>query len=141
MGSSSPDRELSRHGADRRRAILRHAADLFARQGFKETRVSDIAAAAGVAKGLVYWYFETKEDLLRELILDLRCRLRERQVEAVRGLESPLDVIYVGTRASVEFVIENYRLYVQMHEASAQLGFSGLVRQSARQHAEDTAAV
>ncbi|MCB0958296.1 MAG: TetR family transcriptional regulator, partial [Acidimicrobiales bacterium] len=36
--------------------LLDHAAALFAERGFAETRVLDIVGAAGVAKGLFYWY-------------------------------------------------------------------------------------
>lgn len=40
---------------------------VFAERGYHATRVSDIAAEAGVAHGLVYHYFASKEDLLREV--------------------------------------------------------------------------
>jgi AcrR family transcriptional regulator len=55
---SNGDRET------KRRTILRAAADVFARQGYLRTRVADVAAAAGVGKGTVYEYFESKEELL-----------------------------------------------------------------------------
>ena len=52
---------------DRRRQILDAAIRVFARQGFHSCRVSDIAREAGVAYGLVYHYFDTKEGVLSEL--------------------------------------------------------------------------
>jgi len=48
----------------RRRQILDAAAHVFARQGFAATRIHDVAAHAGVAYGLVYHYFGTKQALL-----------------------------------------------------------------------------
>src|SRR5665811_1996691 len=52
---------------DKRRQILDAAVRVFARQGFHSTRVSDIADEAGVAYGLVYHYFRSKDEVLNEL--------------------------------------------------------------------------
>src|SRR4051794_30202374 len=52
---------------DRRRQILDAAIRVFARQGFHSCRVSDIADEAGVAYGLVYHYFDSKDQVLNEL--------------------------------------------------------------------------
>lgn len=55
--------------AEQRRAQLIDAAlDLFSAHGFEATRVADIAQAAGVAQGLLYHYFPTKEALLAAII-------------------------------------------------------------------------
>jgi TetR/AcrR family fatty acid metabolism transcriptional regulator len=56
--------------ADRRRQILDAAVHVFARQGFHGCRVSDIADEAGVAYGLVYHYFRSKEEVLDTLFLE-----------------------------------------------------------------------
>lgn len=55
---------------DRRRAILDAAVCVFARQGFHACRVSDIADEAGVAYGLLYHYFPSKEEVLNTLFLE-----------------------------------------------------------------------
>ncbi len=52
---------------DRRRQILDAAIRVFARQGFHSCRVSDIADEAGVAYGLVYHYFRSKDEVMNEL--------------------------------------------------------------------------
>jgi AcrR family transcriptional regulator len=52
---------------DRRRQILDAAIRVFAQQGFHSCRVSDIADEAGVAYGLVYHYFDSKEQILNEV--------------------------------------------------------------------------
>ena len=52
---------------ERRRNILDAALGLFARNGFNETTVQDIAAAAGMATGTVYLYFPSKEHVLQGL--------------------------------------------------------------------------
>ena len=55
---------------DKRRTILEAAIRVFARQGYHATRVSDIADEAGVAYGLVYHYFRSKEAVMAELFTE-----------------------------------------------------------------------
>ena len=57
-----------RQSADARRGKIRDAAvRVFARKGFHNARVGDIAAEAGVAHGLLYHYFESKDALLESV--------------------------------------------------------------------------
>jgi len=49
---------------DNRAAILEAALKTFAERGFHATTLEDIADAAGITKGTIYWYFKTKESLL-----------------------------------------------------------------------------
>src|SRR5215212_10816789 len=51
-------------GTSKRERILRAAVDVFARNGYFNSKVSEIAKAAGVADGTIYLYFDGKEDLL-----------------------------------------------------------------------------
>ena len=74
-----PDRRLTAQGMERKQQLLDCAADLFAERGYAETRVIDIVRAAGVAKGLFYWYFDNKEALFEELAESIRLRLRRQQ--------------------------------------------------------------
>jgi AcrR family transcriptional regulator len=57
-------------GVDKRRLILDAAIRVFARRGFHSCRVSDVADEAGVAYGLVYHYFDSKEEILNEIFLE-----------------------------------------------------------------------
>ena len=52
---------------DKRDALLRAATAVFARRGFFNAQVADIARVAGVAAGTVYLYFRSKEDLLTSI--------------------------------------------------------------------------
>ena len=61
---------MSTAAVDKRRVILDAAVRVFARQGFHTCRVSDIADEAGVAYGLVYHYFPSKETILDTLFLE-----------------------------------------------------------------------
>ena len=62
--------EAKAPAVDKRRAILEAAIRVFARQGYHSTRVSDIADEAGVAYGLVYHYFRSKEAVMTELFTE-----------------------------------------------------------------------
>ncbi len=53
---------------ERRRAILMTALNLFVKRGYHETKISDIAEAVPMSTGLLFHYFESKEELLLELV-------------------------------------------------------------------------
>src|SRR6476620_716959 len=52
---------------DKREAILRAAVKVFAKKGYFNSKVSDIAAAAGIADGTVYLYFKSKDVILHSI--------------------------------------------------------------------------
>jgi AcrR family transcriptional regulator len=90
---------------DRRRQILDAAIRVFARQGFHSCRVSDIADEAGVAYGLVYHYFKSKDEVMNELFTE-RWSLLLTAIEEVDGRDVParekLDAV-------AGFIIDSYR--------------------------------
>ena len=90
---------------DKRRAILDAAITVFARQGFHSARVSDVAAEAGVAYGLVYHYFDSKDQMLNELFSERWALLLEASQEVQRSEASPRDKL-AGVAG---FIIESYR--------------------------------
>ena len=55
-------------GERRKQELLRIAYKQFLQKGYEETSVDDIIAEAGIAKGTYYYYFETKEQMLEEVI-------------------------------------------------------------------------
>jgi TetR/AcrR family transcriptional regulator, fatty acid metabolism regulator protein len=59
--------ERSITASDKRTLILEAAVRVFARKGYHDARVGDIAAEAGVAHGLLYHYFDSKEELLESI--------------------------------------------------------------------------
>jgi len=56
--------------SDRRRELLDAAVLVFARKGFRAARVGDIAEEAGVAHGLLYHYFRSKDEVLETIFRD-----------------------------------------------------------------------
>ena len=53
--------------ADKREAILRAAIKVFARRGYFNSKVADIAKEAGIADGTVYLYFKSKDEILHSI--------------------------------------------------------------------------
>ncbi|HEY0592216.1 MAG TPA: TetR/AcrR family transcriptional regulator [Thermoanaerobaculia bacterium] len=125
-------------GTGKRERILRAAVDVFARTGYFNAKVSEIARAAGVADGTIYLYFEGKEDLLitifreqsRAFLAGLREELArlsgadEKMRAIVRyhletvGADRPLAVVLqVELRQSLKFVSlishEELREYIE----------------------------
>jgi AcrR family transcriptional regulator len=90
---------------DKRRTILDAAIHVFAGQGFHHCRVSDIADEAGVAYGLVYHYFDSKDQILNELFSERWSRLLDAIDEVDRQEISPREKL----GGVAEFIVESYR--------------------------------
>lgn len=67
MAKAAIKRSARNSTADKRTAILRAAARVFARNGYFNSKVADIARAADVADGTVYLYFKSKEEILHSI--------------------------------------------------------------------------
>jgi TetR/AcrR family transcriptional regulator, fatty acid metabolism regulator protein len=90
---------------DKRRVILDAGVRVFARQGFHTCRVSDIADEAGVAYGLVYHYFSSKEEILDTLFLERWDVMLAAISEADASDRTPREKLY----AIAAFIIDSYR--------------------------------
>ena len=95
----------TRAAVEKRRVILDAAVRVFARQGFHTCRVSDIADEAGVAYGLVYHYFPSKETILDTLFLERWDVMLAAIAEAERTDLPPREKL----RAIASFIVESYR--------------------------------
>jgi len=117
---------------DKRRLILDAAVRVFARQGFHACRVADIADEAGVAYGLVYHYFASKDEVLDTLFLE-RWNV---MLELIRDVDSrdigPRDKLY----AIAAFIVDSYRhdpdlmkvIIVEVTRAANSFGQTHLAR-------------
>ena len=71
---TSPRRKLVRE------ELLSKAAEVFERQGFAQTRIEDIASALDLKRSALYYYFKTKNDVLRALVEDF-CEIKAQEHE------------------------------------------------------------
>jgi TetR/AcrR family transcriptional regulator, fatty acid metabolism regulator protein len=93
-------------GVDKRRLILDAAIRVFARRGFHSCRVSDVADEAGVAYGLVYHYFDSKEEILNTLFTERWQLMLEAIVEIDKHDEqSAREKLY----QVASFIVDSYR--------------------------------
>jgi AcrR family transcriptional regulator len=90
---------------DKRRVILAAAVRVFARQGFHTCRVADIADEAGVAYGLVYHYFSSKEEILDTLFLERWDVMLGAIAEADASVAGPREKL----RLVASFIVDSYR--------------------------------
>ncbi len=95
-----------RAAVDKRRMILDAAIRVFARRGFHSCRVSDVADEAGVAYGLVYHYFDSKEEILSTLFTERWQVMLDAigEIDAREGLTAREKLELVAS-----FIIDSYR--------------------------------
>jgi len=91
---------------DRMNAIRTAALDIFAAKGFAAARLEDVAAAAGIAKGTIYLYFHSKEDLLEAIV--------------IRTIGAALDAVEQALAASTAPASEQLRLIGRTLAASIE---------------------
>jgi AcrR family transcriptional regulator len=87
-------------GRESRDELLAAALRVFARRGYRQAGVDEIAAAAGYSKGALYWHFSGKEELLLALVEE---RIDAPMREMVALLESAPPDHDMSVEASREF--------------------------------------
>jgi AcrR family transcriptional regulator len=95
----------SQAAQDKRRLILDAAVRVFARQGFHACRVADIADEAGVAYGLVYHYFASKDEVLDTLFLE-RWHV---MLELIRDVDGRNATAREKLYSIASFIVDSYR--------------------------------
>ena len=70
---------------ERRAEMVAAASKLFAQQGFVRTSVAEIVSAVDVAKGLFYYYFTTKDDMVKAVVEGFTSYLGEQAMNIARG--------------------------------------------------------
>jgi len=94
----------NRNPAHSRAAILAAAEHLFAERGSAGARTHEIAAAAGVNKALLHYYFHTKEKLYRAVLENLFRELATTARQALSGASSPRTALLRFLDAYFEFL-------------------------------------
>lgn len=77
--------------AEKTNNIARSALVLFSEKGYRATSVGQIAQAAGIGKGTVYDYFETKEDIFIAAVMEWLGQFEDSLVVRLDGLEDPIE--------------------------------------------------
>ena len=131
-------RRLTSRGRRRRQELLDYAAERFATHGYHPTSVTDITDGLGVAKGVFYWYFESKEALFVQILLEAQRDLRRSQRQALADEPDPLRRIEQGIRATMAWLDDNRSLFALLELARTEDRFAPVIRQGEEQAVADT---
>ncbi|MGB3244103.1 MAG: TetR/AcrR family transcriptional regulator [Sulfitobacter sp.] len=128
MTLPKPAKEKQRDKVRTRARLLLAARCIFARNGFEGTSMESIAREAGVSKGLIYHYFNSRDALFIEALDAEVAGLRTRQADLeLRALE-PVQAIRRLTTATFDYFSENPRLISLLNEENRLEG--RLIRRS-----------
>lgn len=133
----SDARRHTEQGEERKQQLLTAAEQLFTERGYGATRISDICAAAGVAKGLFYWYFPTKESLFAELVRTMRLALRRAQAAAMQPDADPVTRIRQGAEASVRFMAEHQPYFALLDVERTDDAMADVLKEGSDVYARD----
>lgn len=139
--SAAPARQLTEQGRERKQQLVDAAVVLFSERGYAKTRISDICAAAGVAKGLFYWYFPTKLDLFAELVRVMRRSLRQAQAAAFRPGDDAVARIVHGAEASVLFMAEHANYFALVDTEKSDPALSKVLSEGSGVYLDDVLAL
>jgi AcrR family transcriptional regulator len=103
---------------DPRQEILRTAARLFQQQGYDGTSMNDVAAALKLSKGGLYHHFQSKDEILFNLMDHAMDITQERVINAVRGIADPEARLRALIRLHISVVlsIRDREITVMLHE-------------------------
>lgn len=90
-GNQGNGRTRAKAGADRKAEIIEAAANIFMEKGYEAASIQDVADAVDILKGSLYYYINSKEDLLYEVIQEVHRRGLE-NLDSQRDSTDPPDV-------------------------------------------------
>lgn len=92
---------------DKKAAILTCAREIFSQKGYKETNITDITQAAGVATGTFYNYYPSKDKIFMEIYIEENAKLKKEILAKVNLEGTPLDVIRQMMMRNIEGMSAN----------------------------------
>lgn len=132
-------RQLTDRGEQRRRQLVEAATRVFAERGYHDTSVAAICERAGVAKGAVYWYFDSKEQLFLEVLAGAQEALRRSQEDAVAGEPDPVRRLERGIRGALLWLERNRDVVAVFQVATTDARFVDAMRAGEARIADDLA--
>jgi TetR/AcrR family transcriptional regulator, cholesterol catabolism regulator len=103
---------------DSRQEILRTAARLFQQRGYDATSMNDVASALKLSKGGLYHHFQSKDEILFEIMNHAMEITQERVLAPVRDIANPEDRLRALIRLHIEVVLSprDREITVMLHE-------------------------
>lgn len=115
--SPATGRPLTKRGQQTRRRLLEAAEQVFADLGYHEASIVKITENAGVALGTFYLYFDSKQAIFDELVLDLNSRVRHSMSEAMAPAADRIEAERLGFEGFFRFTAAHPALYRVVREA------------------------
>jgi AcrR family transcriptional regulator len=123
--------------ADREKEILEVAVNVFHAKSYSATSVDDVAHDVGILKGSLYYYIDSKEDLLLRIVEDVHEEVEALTQTVIDGEGTPLERLSTYIRTLVEFNARNIkRVRVYYHDYD-QLGTDRLASVRKRRRANE----
>jgi AcrR family transcriptional regulator len=103
---------------DSRQEILRTAARLFQQRGYDATSMNDVAAALKLSKGGLYHHFQSKDEILFEIMNHAMELTQERVIAPTRSIADPVERLRALIRSHIEVVLSprDREITVMLHE-------------------------
>lgn len=95
------------------------AAAVLGRKGYANTSLKDVAAEAGIAPGLLHYYFQSKDDLLVEVVAEVDRQLQQEWAEGAAGIEDPMARINAGIDRAIRNCSEKPEFFRLLLDAYA----------------------
>jgi len=128
--ATAPTQSEAFRGTSKRDRILRAAIDVFAKNGYFNAKVSEIAKSAGVADGTIYLYFDGKEDLLVTVFREHTRNYLQSLEKALAHVRRPEERIRIAIRHHLETLGRDRQLaIVAQVELRHSLKFMSLLSQ------------
>ena len=121
LTGEKPSGPRSRKGIETRARLVAAAKEVFELDGFLDARISDIAERAGLSHGSFYHYFESKEEVFREVAAAVEERLQEPLYSVILDSSStapPFERIHEGIRRNLEAYRDEARIMGVIEQVS-----------------------
>ncbi|MGV9193327.1 TetR/AcrR family transcriptional regulator [Microbacterium sp. MC2] len=114
---SASGKPLTQRGEATRRRLLEAAEQVFAEYGYHEASIVKITEHAGIGLGTFYLYFDGKQQIFEELVVDLNRRVRHSMAEAMAGATDRIAAERAGFEGFFRFTAAHPALYRVVREA------------------------
>ncbi|KIC57668.1 TetR/AcrR family transcriptional regulator [Microbacterium hominis] len=114
---SAAGKPLTKRGEATRRKLLEAAEEVFADLGYHEASIVKITERAGIGLGTFYLYFDSKQQIFEELVVDLNRRVRHAMAQAMADTDNRIDAERAGFEGFFRFTAAHPALYRVVREA------------------------
>lgn len=115
------------HAEERRAHVLAGAAEIFSRQGYRATSMTEIAAQVGLSKPTLYHYFRNKEELLVRLYEDVMTESLDNVTHIESTVEDPFEALRQVIAYRVRYTCENQAMHKVFFEEEEEMPAEMLV--------------